>query len=172
MFQIQNGNKGSLIIEVMFVVSVIAVTIGGFLGLAAFVLEGLAIEKEATRARFLAQELLEGVRAYRNEVPWDQNDPFDEYDGLSFVPLNTPYYLELSQDIPVKLKLLAGKDSVDIYMRDVAFSQVMRDGTDSIVLAGGTADPNTKKVKATVSWERKGTSRLVEVETYLTNWND
>jgi len=47
---------------------------------------------------------------------------------------------------------------------------VGRDGNDDIVASGGTPDPNTKKVTATVSWTESTQSKQVVLTTYITNF--
>ncbi len=57
----------------------------------------------------------------------------------------------------------------NLYTRIVIVEAVSRDANDDIA-AGGTEDPSTKKVTATVSWQDAGRSKEVVLTTYITNF--
>lgn len=63
-------------------------------------------------------------------------------------------------------------DTVDIYTRVVNVADVQRDASGNIVLSGGTLDPDTKRITATVSFATGSTRRAASVQltAYLTNW--
>lgn len=63
-------------------------------------------------------------------------------------------------------------DTRGIYTRVVSIAEVQRDGSGAIVESGGTPDPDSRRVTATVSWQTGFTRRQQQVvtNTLLTNW--
>ena len=57
------------------------------------------------------------------------------------------------------------------YSRVIVISSVSRDASGNIVSSGGTVDPNTMRVRATVTWSHTPTRVDSVIQTtYLTNW--
>ena len=166
------NKKGISIIEVLVVVVIISVGLVALLNAVTSSLKISRLMKENDQAKELAQEALEAVRSFRDGTDWDTN-------GLGnlilYVPGN-PYYPCVTNNIlcknppdnPPQWILLSGEESIPggVYKRKVVFKNVSRDSNSNIVSMGGTVDPNTKEITATVSL---GT-RKVEISTYLTNW--
>jgi prepilin-type N-terminal cleavage/methylation domain-containing protein len=162
------------IIELLVVIAIIGVALASLVGLAAFSLNTSIRTKAVTEATALAQEELEAVRNFRDTVSWGNDDPANRYDGLGVVSLGTNYYPALSSAAPPDWMLLAGTETISGFTRRVVFSQIYRDDTSQNIVAPGCSgcslDPDTKSVTATVSWLERGTTRNVELTTYLTNW--
>ncbi len=156
---IHNKKKGIAVVEILIVVGIIAITTSTLLGVVVFSLKLSATVKETTIADALAQELVEAVRNFRDGTDWDT-------DGLGTLNSGVNYYSEQTAGSPPTWILTLGTETINNFTRKVVFENVMRDANDNIVESGGTNDPNTMKVIATVSWE----SRKVEIITYFTNW--
>lgn len=148
----------------------VAIALSSILGVATLALRQSADTSLEGKAQALAKETLEALLNYRDGVPWDEDDPANEYDGLGVVLLDTSYYPFLSVDAVPRWQLLEGEEQIENFTRSVSFSSVSRDGNSDIVTSGGTVDPNTKKVMATVSWLDRGETREVALLMYITNW--
>jgi type II secretory pathway pseudopilin PulG len=155
----QNNKKGISIVEILIVIALVVIALGGLLGLATFSLRVSNLVRETTQANSLAQETLEAVRNFRDGTDWDTN-------GLGTSTVGVSYYLRKTADNPPKWELVLGEEVIDGFTRKVVFNEVYRDINDDIVETGGTSDPKTRKVTATVSWK----DEEVEIITYLTNW--
>ena len=157
--QWKDNKKGISIIEILVVIAIIAIALIGLLGLITFSLRISTLMKETVQANNLAQETIEAVRNFRDGTDWNTN-------GLGTLNVGADYYPEKSGGDPPKWQIVAGEEIIDGFTRKVIFYQVNRDANDNIVEAGGTPDPNTKKVIAVISWKDKE----IEIVTYLTNW--
>ncbi|MBZ9572045.1 prepilin-type N-terminal cleavage/methylation domain-containing protein [Patescibacteria group bacterium] len=155
----KNNKKGISIIEILIVIAIIVIAFASLLGVATFSLRVSTLIKETNQANVLAQETIEVVRNFRDGTDWNIN-------GLGTLTVENTYHLEKTADIPPQWNLVLGEETINGFVRKVIFSDVQRDANDNIVETGGTNDPNTKKVTATVSWRDK----KVEIVTYLTNW--
>ena len=156
---IHNKKKGIAVVEILIVIGIIAIIVSSLLGVVVFSLKLSTSVKETTTADALAQEIVEAVRNFRDGTDWDS-------DGLGVLNTGSAYYPEKSGDTPPAWMFTAGEEAINGFVRKVVFADVMRDANDNIVESGGTNDPDTKKVIATVSWENK----KVEIITYFTNW--
>lgn len=157
--QNQKSHRGISIIEILITIAIISIALTSLLGVATFTLKISTLLKETNQANNLAQETIEAVRNFRDGTTWNTN-------GLGVLTTGVSYHLQKSADTPAKWQLIQGEEIINNFTRKVIFSTVMRDTNDNIIEAGGTVDPNTKKVTATVSWKEK----KVEIVTYLTNW--
>jgi hypothetical protein len=63
-------------------------------------------------------------------------------------------------------------DAYGPYTRAVTVSDALRNAQDEIVEAGGTAEPTTKRVVSTVSWQPDGSTQTVSVTvvSYMARW--
>lgn len=173
MFPLQaRNNKGISVIEILIAVAIIGIALSSILGVATLSLRQTGDTGLEARATALAKDAMEAVITYRAGVAWNNDDPADEYDGLGVVALLASYYPKLSQDVPAKWQLVQGQEQFEGFTRDVVFASAARDASSNIVEQGGTVDPNTKKVTATVSWQDRGVTRQVQLLMYLTNWKD
>lgn len=161
---VKNKNlRGAILVELLIVITVIVIGLVYLSILFSFSIRSIDSAEYAVKATFLAQELLEGARSYRDRTPWDG--------GLGSVSLETPYHLEKSF-INDRWKLVFGTQIEDGFERKIIFSSVQRDLNDDIVESGGSIDPNTKKATAVIGWTDKGTSKSLELVAYFTNWNN
>ncbi|MDP2664494.1 MAG: type II secretion system protein [bacterium] len=165
-----NRNRGISVIEILIVVAIIGIALSSILGVATLSLRQVADTDLEARAQALAKETMEAMMNYRDGNTWDTDDPLNLYDGLGIVELNTAYYPKMSSDVPAKWQLVQGEEQAENLTRTVEFQSVSRDSNSDIVQTGGTIDPNTKKILATVSWQDRGSSRQVSLQMYLTNW--
>ncbi|TSC75841.1 MAG: hypothetical protein G01um101430_11 [Parcubacteria group bacterium Gr01-1014_30] len=152
-------SAGFSVIEIIVLAAIVIIAFVAFFGLAAFSLRNLFLIKETTRANELAQEALEAVRNFRDGTTWDSN-------GIGALSAGVPYFIQLNSDVPPKWELILGQETIDIFNRQIFFSDVQRDANDDIVESEGTNDPDTRKITVIVSWEGK----TVQVPTFLTNW--
>jgi len=151
MFIIQwkDNKKGIAVIEILIVIAIITITLTSILGLTNFSLKASILAKETTQAVNLAQEAIEAVRSIR-DGNWDKMANGNH--GLTNAGGNWDF--EGTENI------------INEFTRTVLIEGVQRDANDNIIESGGTSDPDTKKITATVSWKEKER----EIITYLTNW--
>jgi hypothetical protein len=155
----KSNKKGISIVEILIVIAIVIIALGGLFALITFSLRTSTTIEENAQANNLAQEAIEAVRNFRDGTNWDTN-------GLGTLSFGVSYYPQKSGDSPPKWQLVLGEETIDGFTRKIVFYEVYRDANDDIVEAGGTADPNTIKIITTISWK----TEEVEVVTYLTNW--
>jgi len=162
MTTIQNNKKGGSMIEILVVIAIIATTLTSLLGLISFSLKITTLTRQTSQANNIAKGIMEQVRNFRDGTNWNT-------DGLGTLITDTNYYVQKSGS-PPKWQLFQGTKTINNFTQKVIFGDVMRNENDDIVISGGTNNPDTKKITATVSWEEKGTAHQIELVTYLTNW--
>lgn len=160
--QVLRNEKGISSIEILIVISIIALTLTSLLGITSFSLSAMNSTKQTYRANNIAQELMEQARSFRDSTDWDT-------DGLGILAISTDYYIQKSGS-PEKWQFVGGTKIIDNFTKKIVLESVKRDGADNIVEVGGVIDSNTKKVTVTVLWEEKNKTHQVELMTYLTNW--
>ena len=111
---------------------------------------------DSTQAVFLAQEGIDAARSIRD------NGWLNLTNGNHGLQRTGGYW-----------SFLGASEVIDgTYTRVIAVSDVNRDGSGNIVTSGGTVDPRTKLVSATVSWTPGVfVPRAVSVQAYLVDWN-
>ncbi|KPJ57513.1 hypothetical protein AMJ49_00025 [Parcubacteria bacterium DG_74_2] len=149
-------------IDILVVIAIIVNVLVTLLGLTSFSLGISTLIRQTTQANNIAQETIEAVRNFRDGTTWD-------VDGLGTLAMSTDYYPQATSS-PLEWQLAQGTETIDSFSRKVVFEDVMRDLNSNIVESGGNYDPNTKKIIANVSWQEKGRTHQVEINTYLTNW--
>lgn len=164
------NNKGISIIELLVGASILTLSLSALFGFLAFTLTTSSFLKQQTEASALAQELLEASRSFRDGTGWNDDDPQNKYDGLGRVQTGVAYHPELSEDVPSRWQLVAGSETVRMFVRSVTFENVQRDVDSNIVTTGGINDPHTKQATATVLWSAKSKNHQVDIVTYFTNW--
>jgi len=150
------------LIEILIVISIIALTLTSLFGLTSFSLSAMNLTKQTYEANNIAQELMEQVRSFRDSTSWST-------DGLGILATSIDYYIQ-KLGSPEKWGFVEGTEIIDNFTRKIVFESVKRDGADNIVEMGGVLDSNTKKVIASVSWQEKNKTHQIELITYLTNW--
>ncbi|PJE69437.1 MAG: hypothetical protein COU98_02090 [Candidatus Staskawiczbacteria bacterium CG10_big_fil_rev_8_21_14_0_10_38_10] len=157
--------KGTSIIEILIVVSIIGIAFFAILSLTAAALKSSILVKETNQATFLAQEAIEAVISFRNETDWSTDGIGNLNTGSAY-----PYYPQLDTLVsPPKWNLLEGQETTGIFNRKIVFEDVSRDlttGDIENIYNPFHNDADTKKVTTTVSWGNK----KVDLFNYLTNW--
>ena len=155
-----NQKRGFALIEII-VGSAIA--IGVFLALGSIGKYSLLLVTEANlrvRSSFLAAEGVEAVKIMR-DTSWSKN--------IATLNPGTAYYLSFATSTNMWATSTAPALIDGIFTQTVTLQNVSRDASDKIIASGGTNDPNTKKVTATVSYSVRGQSRQDSIATYMTN---
>ena len=155
--------RGIGLIEILIVTAVLAV---GFLAVISFLIFSRGVTFQIARvtgATSLAKEAIEAVRGMRDEG-WNTNIELalDTATPATYYPVIFADKWTLSTTNPGKIN--------NLYTRTVVVEDVGRDGNDNIVASGGSADPNTKKVTATVTWTEAGRNKQATITTYITNF--
>lgn len=171
MFQHQSGNsKGISIVELLVGAGILAMSLGALLGFLSFATSTASLVKQQAQAAALTQGALEAVRSFRDGIPWNADDPQNQYDGLGRVQTGVPLHAQMSGDAPRQWQIVSGPETLGIFTRTIVFENVQRDVNSNIVQAGGIEDPDTKKVTVTVSWSAKTRTHDLALTAYLTNW--
>lgn len=144
-------------VEVIIATSIVLVFLVALVGAYSLYLTISLSNIRKVEATFLAEEGVEAVRSIRDQS-WDQItalltgvDYWLVWTGSGFEATTTSGYID------------------GIYDRRAVFDEVQRNSSSDIVLSGGTADPDTRKVTVTVSWREKNATTTKVISTYLTN---
>lgn len=151
--------QGFGIIELLVTIFIITVALFSLFELYNLFLKTAEENEKYAQAVFSAQEALEAARSVRDE----------NWSNVSGLSDGAPYY-PARTGLPEKWVLNSGQEVVNGFSRQLVFEKVMRDSGDNIVGSGGTDDPGTRKVAATVSWTDRGKNYNVKLVTYLTDW--
>jgi type II secretory pathway pseudopilin PulG len=160
MFQIQFGNKGISLVDLLVAIAIIAIVFSIILGSLSISLSTSSLIKQTIQANNIAFEIIEAVRNFRDGTIWNVN-------GLGTLATDTDYYPQATSS---KWQMVQGIENINGFKGKVILKDVMRDSNNNIVESGGNYDPDTKKVIVNVSWQEKGRTHQVEITTYLTNW--
>jgi type II secretory pathway pseudopilin PulG len=160
MFQIQFGNKGISLIDLLVAIAIFAIVFSIILGAISLSFSTSNLIKQTIQANNIAIETIEAVRNFRDGTIWDVN-------GLGTLATSTDYYPQATSS---KWEMVQGIENLNGFERKVILKDVMRDSNNNIVESGGNYDPDTKKIIVNVSWQEKGRTHQVEITTYLTNW--
>ncbi|MBI2573987.1 MAG: prepilin-type N-terminal cleavage/methylation domain-containing protein [Candidatus Wildermuthbacteria bacterium] len=163
-------NKGISLIEVIVGSAIISIAMFGIFRFLSFSVANSAISAQFAQANALVQGGMEGVRAFRDGTAWTNNDPNDLYDGIGILQIGASYKLQKSGDNPPQWQLVPGTETVGAFQRTIVFSNVNRDGGDSIAESGGSLDDDTKKATVQVAWSNRGQTYQAQISAYLTNW--
>ena len=155
-----NANKNQLGFGLVEVVIAIAIA-GSFIMVLAAVntiyIKISLSQSSKIQAAFLAEEGLEAMRFAKDES-WDTN----------ILPLTNgvEYYLAFTG---TSWQATVVPTYVGIFGRRILLNEVYRDAGDDITTTGGTLDPGTRFITATVSWLEYGATSTKVVSTYITN---
>lgn len=58
------------------------------------------------------------------------------------------------------------------YKRSITIENLQRDANGTLVEAGGTVDPNTKRITSNVKWSHNGNDKEVTLSILLTSWEN
>lgn len=159
---IDRSQNGIGLIELLIVMAIITTGLVYLLGMASFSLRISGEKEKISQANFMAQEIMEGVRNFRDGTDW-------QMDGLGTLSILTPYHLEKT-GFPAGWTLVLGEEIANGFTRSVIFSEVRRDDNDDIIENGGTLDTESKKITVSVLWTERGESQQITLISFLTNW--
>lgn len=142
-------------IELLFAGAIFVIFATGIVEVLLFGLEADRLGEETTIATEYAVEGIEATRSLKAK----NFDDVTVTAGTGIARVSGAWILSGSDDT-------FGK-----YTRTIAIEAVDRDGDGNIDESGGTADPDTKKVTVTVSWDVTPTRPdSVILGTFLTRW--
>lgn len=147
-------NKGSLMLEIIIVTSIITVSV--LISLAVADKSVYLGEQSLNRmeAAFLLEEGAEGTRVVRDN-------------GWSLISSLTPatdYYLSFSGGT---WNFSTTPSEVGIFTRKVIFSPAFRDANQDLASSGTTVDSDTTLVTVSVSWAQAGQNFSKSIQFYL-----
>ena len=147
------------LVEVLVVAVIVGLVITGLVTLANFSLSVSVRLKNNVIATDLATEAIEATKAVRNE----------NWNNISVLTLGSPYH-PIKAGTPLNWTLANDSEVINNFSRQIVASAVNRDNDDDIVASGGTLDPDTKKITATISWNERGQDYQITLVDYLANW--
>jgi len=156
-----NDRKGFTLVEIIVVIAIIVLVLATILGFLSF--DSRLAERSRSRltALALAQETIEAVRNFRDNTDW--------VTGIGILNVDINYH-------PIKnssgWNLASGNETLDGFTRAVVLNKISRDSNDNIESSYNSVnnDPDTRRIKVTVTWtDRQGPSDEILI-TYLTNW--
>jgi len=156
------NKKGFTIVEIIVVIAII---VSAFIAILSFFAFDSRVSDRG-RMRLRATSLIEGateaVRNFRDNNDWT-------IDGIGSLIVEVNYHPVMASK---SWDILSGSEVIDGFTRSVVFSNVSRDGNDNIEQSYNpfNNDPDTKKIKITVSWTDRNGLTSESLETYLTNW--
>jgi type II secretory pathway pseudopilin PulG len=157
---VSKNQKGFGLIEILISATVLTIIFISVTSLILFSRDATLKAQRNTEALSLAEEALEVVRKMRDDG-WTTN--------IASKTSGTTYYPNISGSSWVLQT--TNPDPTSYYTTTIVLSNTSRDSSDNIVSSGGTNDPDTKRVVATVAWSDSG-SKSVVLTTYITNFNN
>lgn len=150
--------KGQSVIEIIIAVTLLVIIASGSVIAVLGSFMTIRLAEEETRATLINVEGIEAVKSIRDQS-WD--NLVNGSHGLS----NSGGFWSFSETSDI--------DSSGRFTRAAVVSDVSRDTSGNIVETGGTIDPHTKKVTATVSWSfTPSRQNSVVITSLLTNWQE
>lgn len=147
-------------LEVLIACAIISVTTFALISAS---VQGIQLSDRAlkqTQASILLEEGAEVVKIIRD----------NSWTTISNLTLETNYYLTFNTGSNTWSLGTTPTSAIDsTFTRTVVFSSVGRDGSDDIILSGGTIDPRTKKVTVTVSWLQSGNTASKVLSFYISD---
>jgi Tfp pilus assembly protein PilV len=165
MFQIKLQQKynstarGFSLIEVVVGASLITATLIALVLLVQLYSRVSRDNTALVQGSFIGEEGMEGMRSIR-DTNWN---------NIQTMSSSTPYYLSFNNNAFIATS--TPNSFIDErFERLITVDDVYRDEDGVIVSSGGTLDPDTKKITATVSWAvSAGATTTQTTATYLTN---
>lgn len=152
----KKAQLGFSVVEIILAAAIFLIFSSGAIFLILQGLDSNRLAEEETIAHQYATEGIEAVRSIRN-----QNYSSVANTAAIGIVRNGSGLWELS----------GTNNTFGKYTRVLSIESVGRDGSDTIMSSGGTPDPSTKKVTATVTWNvTPSRTNSVVLTTYLTNW--
>lgn len=152
-----SSQKGVGLIEILIAVAIIATSFFAITQISIVAMSSAQDRTDKIRALEYAQEGVEAVRSLRDG---------SFTNNISVLTFGSTYYAVISGG---KWTLtLSNPGMLDgKFTRTIVLNNVSRDINDSIVSAGGTDDPKTKKITVTVSWGSP--SKNTQLIAYITD---
>lgn len=150
------AGRGFGILEIVIALALISLSLFALVNVLAIASRAVDESIHQDQAAFLLEEGFEAAKIIRDSG----------WSNISFLALNTPYYLVFSGGA---WQFTATPQTIDgIFQRTVVFGPVFRDENDNIA-ASGTEDVNSRKITIGVSWNERGVARNIEAVSYITN---
>ncbi len=140
------NNQGQLLVELLVALAVAAILIPAIITGFIATRQGVSQARQRLEATALAREASDAVLIVRDA-------------GWSNVAIPGIYHPVVTG---ATWTLASGSAVVNGYTESLVISDVSRDTSGAIVTTGGTVDPSTKKITATVSWGLPIVSSVVE----------
>lgn len=147
------------LVEAVIGVALISAFLVGITAVAGFSSRLVFSSESEMQAAFLLEEGADAVKGLR-DAGWTSN--------IAPLFLDTDYWLNFNGSAWI-LTSSATPFIDNRFDRRIKVFQVLRDANDDIVVSGGTADPNTKKITVSLSWFDRGATTTETVSTYITN---
>lgn len=149
------GQNGQTLIEIILTIGLASIVIPAILTGAISQRGGKAQLIEKDYATPLLKEAQEATRSVRER-------------GWSAFSVNGIFHPEI---VSGEWILAPNEEAIGNFRRKITISDVERNESGVVVSEGGTVDPSTKKVVATVSWDKPYAS-LIESTMYLTRYKN
>jgi len=156
MFPLKN-KKGFLLIEVVIVVSVIAIAILASMSAAQKSKQLSEYSVQISQANFLLEEGAEIIRILRD----------NGWNNISVLQNNTDYYFNLINN--TWSLDLNNSENLGIFTRKVNISDIYRDSVSGAISLSGNLDSGTKLISVFITWNQGGKTINKKLEFYLSN---
>lgn len=147
-YKVKSLQKGQLLVELILVMGLMALLLPALLTAFSASREGKAQQAQRQSATALLKETEVAVKAIKN----------NNWTTITGATVGSPYYPAISGTST--WTLTAGTETVNGFTRQVVINNVQRDTNGAIVASGGTVDPSTKQIVATISWTEPSASSL------------
>ncbi|HEY4518450.1 MAG TPA: prepilin-type N-terminal cleavage/methylation domain-containing protein [Candidatus Paceibacterota bacterium] len=147
------------LVEVIIGLSILAISFFSLVLVGRNVTKLTVSTTRSLQADFLLEEGIEATRSIRDRGWSASLSALSGTSSLTFATSPSRWMVTTTPEI-----------IDDIFYRTIAVYPVSRDFNDDIVLAGGTPDPNTKKITTVVSWNTGQATSSISASTYLTNY--
>lgn len=158
--------EGQSLVEILIAVSIAAIVIGAAAYGISFILSATSVNQQRQAATALVGDLMNKARTVA-DANW-----LDIY-NLADKGATSTYHVVASG---TTLMVATSTQSITIdginYTVSFSVENVSRDASDNIVTSGGTNDPSTQKITATVEWPAGGGTPKFQVFDYLTRWKN
>lgn len=162
MKRLLSNQQGGLLIEVMvsmFLLVTLTATVGMMVSARQ---RSLSVARHDAEATALAREPLEQLYALKRN-DWANIAPFQGY--ITIAPSGATYSISEDAGTPPG-------ETLGQFTRTVRLATALRDGSGAISDSGTSPDDNVRIVESVVTWNQQGQARKVELNTYLTNWQE
>lgn len=147
------------LVEAVIGIALIIVFLVGITAVARFSSRLVFSAELQMQAVFLLEEGVDAVKGLR-DTSWTSN--------VAPLFVDTDYWLQFGGSAWALTS--SAQPFIDgRFDRRVKVFTVLRDSSDDIVVSGGTADPNSKKITVSVSWFDRGATTTETASTYISN---